>query len=374
MDFSGGGVRGSGGLATSGLPGSGTARTLEAKQQTVLITGGSTGLGLNAARQLAEKGASVIIVARNAGNLEEGIDYIKQGARSPEKQRFHYISADVTTAAECGRVVAEAIAWNGGAPPDVVWCCSGSAHPTLFIDTPIEQLQTMMDSNYFSCAYMAHAILNVWLRPDEEKTKKQTTVAGDDTNDPRPNDKAGPIPHPLPARHLIFTGSFVSFYSFAGFTPYSPSKAAIRSLSDSLSQEMNLYAAAQPGRPRVRVHTVFPATMPTRSLAAENAVKTDLTKALEEGDQVLAPAECARRAIRGLERGEELVPTSAIIRLVMTSVLGGAVRGGFWRGLANTLLGWVTLVAMVFVRWDMDAKVARWGREHGSSGMAKGKA
>jgi 3-dehydrosphinganine reductase len=214
----------------------------------------------------------------------------------------------------------------------------------------------MMDSNYFSCTYMAHAVLNTWLRPLEQPAKSTSAATKS---------------LPLPARHIVFTGSFVSFYSFAGFTPYSPSKAAIRSLSDSLSQEMNLYAAAHPDLPRVRVHTVFPATMPTQSLDDENRVKTDLTKSLEEGDQILQPEECARRAIRGLESGEELVATSTIIRLVMTSVMGGSARGGFWKGLANTLLGWIVLVVMVFIRWEMDTKVAKWGKQHGSSGMVK---
>lgn len=274
-------------------------------------------------------------------------------------------------------MVAESVAWNHGTPPDIVWCCAGSAHPTLFVDTPLEKFQTMMDSNYFSCVYMAHAMLNVWLQPQPalptskdngditaNNLQKQASVD--------PNGREGEKRHALPARHLIFTGSFVSFYSFAGFTPYAPSKAAVRSLADSLSQEMNLYAAAHQNKlPAVKIHAVFPATMPTQSLNDENAVKTDLTKSLEEGDQILSPEECARRAIAGLERGEELVPTSTIIRLVMTSVLGGTVRGGFWKALLNTLLGWVTLVVMVFIRWDMDTKVAKWGREHGPSGMVK---
>jgi 3-dehydrosphinganine reductase len=282
----------------------------------------------------------------------------------------------VTTAAECSRVVAEATAWNDGSPPDIVWCCSGSAHPTLFIDTPIEQLQTMMDSNYFSCAYMAHAILNAWLCDSSSQANPLSDVKNSSADTKttaaarhKPLSQSGTPPR---ARHLVFTGSFVTLYSFAGFTPYAPSKAAIRSLADSLSQEMNLYNVRE-DRPAVRVHTVLPATMPTKSLDDENRVKTDLTHWLEEGDMVLQPEECARRAIRGLERGQELVATSIIIHLVMTSVLGGSIRGGWVKGFVDTLTGWVVMVVMVFIRADHDAKVTKWGREHGTSGMLSAK-
>ncbi|KAI0407296.1 NAD(P)-binding protein [Xylaria palmicola] len=332
--------------------------------RTVLITGGSKGLGLNAARQLAEKGANVIIVARDVTHLEKGIAFISKGARRPDTQRFHYISADVTVASNCTRVVAEATEWGHGSPPDIVWCCSGSAHPTLFISTPLEQFHTMMDSNYFSSVYMAHAVLNAWLG----------SVAGDGQGlrqAPESQPSRASATQSPPARHIVFTGSFVSFYSFAGYAPYSPSKVAVRALSDALSQEMNLYATAHPELPRIRVHTVFPATMPTQALEDEDAVKSDLTKSLEKGDQILEPKECARRAIAGLESGEELVPTSTIIRLVMASVMGGSTRGGFWKGLITLIVGWITSTVMIFIRWEMDTKVRRWGREHGSSGNLK---
>lgn len=44
--------------------------------QTVVITGGSQGMGKAVGRLLAEKGANVIIVARNVEKLEEALKYI----------------------------------------------------------------------------------------------------------------------------------------------------------------------------------------------------------------------------------------------------------------------------------------------------------
>jgi short-subunit dehydrogenase len=51
--------------------------------QTVLITGASEGMGKSVAKQLAQKGASIIIVARNVGKLEEALDEIKASSLLP---------------------------------------------------------------------------------------------------------------------------------------------------------------------------------------------------------------------------------------------------------------------------------------------------
>ena len=44
--------------------------------KTVVITGGSQGMGKAVGKLLAEKGANVIIVARNVEKLEEALKYI----------------------------------------------------------------------------------------------------------------------------------------------------------------------------------------------------------------------------------------------------------------------------------------------------------
>ena len=153
---------------------------------------------------------------------------------------------------------------------------------------------------------MAHATLRAWLKPSSKASIPPSS----------------PITTP---HHLIFTASLLSFFTLAGYAPYSPTKAALRSLSDTLSQEMNLYKASCP----VRLHTIYPATIFTESYEAENKVKSDLTKKLEEGDAGQTADEVARRSIAGLERGEEMVTTTFMTRLLMTSVLGGTIRNGW---------------------------------------------
>lgn len=295
-----------------------------------------------------------MIVARDPEILQQAIKYIKGGAKNPETQRFHHISADLKLASESIRIIAEVTQWNDGNPPDTVWCCAGTAHPTLFIDTPVSIIQDQMESNYFSSAYMAHAALTSWLKPlEDQKGHGGKNIARSSTSPPPP------------ARHLIFTASFVALFSFTGYGSYGPAKAALRTLSDTLSQEMNLYASAYPDAPPICLHTIFPATILTEAYKAENIIKHGVTKKLEEGDEGQTAEVVARKAIQSLEGGQELITTDILTWLVKGSMFGGSLRGGFWMALLQWFLAGLMGIVMVFVRADMDGKVKAWGRQFG---------
>ncbi|KAH8778329.1 3-ketodihydrosphingosine reductase-like protein tsc10 [Hyaloscypha sp. PMI_1271] len=302
----------------------------DVKGKTVLITGASEGMGKSVAKQLAQKGANIIIVSRNVGRLEEALAEVKASAADPSTQRFQYISADLSEPDGNARVIAEAIAWNKGQAPDVVWCIAGAAIPGLFIETSPEIMRRQMDVNFFSCNDMAHAILNEWLQP--------ASIGKGST------------------RHLIFTSSVAGVYTIAGYTPYSPSKAAIKSLSDTLVQEMLLYGDD------VKIHTVFPGSISSPGLERENKTKPEITLILEEADKNYTPDETAASAIAGLERGDYLVTVSFLGSLMRATSWGPSKKNNY---LVDTAMTWLASIVNIFVGMDLDSKVKAYGKKHG---------
>ena len=240
------------------------------------------------------------------------------------------MSADLAEIDGSARVVAEAIAWNNGQAPDIVWCIAGASTPGLFVESPREHIRHHMDVNYMTCADMAHAILSEWLAPESLAKSKE--------------------------RHLVFTSSVAALVSISGYATYSPSKAAIKSLSDALAQEMLLYTED------VKIHTVFPGTITSRGFENEQKTKPEITKILEESDPVQTPDVVAAAAISGLEKGEYLVTVAW---------LGTLMRGLAWNGsmknnlLVDTIVSWVAGIVIFFANMDMDSKIRGYRKKHG---------
>ncbi|TQB67784.1 3-dehydrosphinganine reductase [Monascus purpureus] len=310
--------------------------------KTVVVTGGSEGMGKAVACQLAEKGAHVVVVARTVKKLENAA-----AAKDPSTQRFYHISADLTNPVECERVINETVSWNNGQPPDVVWCCAGNSKPGFFIDTPIQTLRDQMDAVYWTAAYTAHAVLRKWLAPvpasDESRSRS-------------------------PRRHLIFTSSTLAFVPIAGYGPYAPAKAAMRGLSDILNQEIEMYNGAR-SRTKipapaadVKIHTVFPMGILSPGFENEQKIKPGLTKQLEEADRPQTPEEVARISIKALERGDYLITTMMLGQLMKGTALGPSPRNHI---ILDTLTGWLSGLVILGVTPDLKRKAWNWGVKNG---------
>ncbi|KAK8127546.1 3-ketodihydrosphingosine reductase tsc-10 [Apiospora sp. TS-2023a] len=312
--------------------------------QTVLITGGSEGTGLGAARVFASKGANVVIVARTQAKLEEAIKSIETEAKSPKTQRFHAIAADVAEPGFAERVVADATAWNNGQPPEIVWCLAGLATPMLWTEgEAMKAARYNMDVNYWGSAEMSQAIMCAWLLPGQG-TKQKTSTA----QSSRPA-----------AKHIIFTGSVLSTFSLAGHGTYAPSKFAVRALADALVQEVRLY----PDIP-IEVHLVLPNSITTAGYERENATKPAVTHALEGPDTPQSVDEVVGLSIAGLEKGRYCITTSFVGGLMRWSAMGNSPRDNWF---VDTLMGSILPWIMLFVTWDMNKTVSSWAKKNNPS-------
>lgn len=96
---------------------------LSLAEQTVLVTGGGSGIGKGVAAAAVEAGANVMIVGRNADKLAAAAEEIQ--SRTVGSGSVLYEPADVTNEDEVGRAVDAATAWTGNLH-GVVHCAGGS--------------------------------------------------------------------------------------------------------------------------------------------------------------------------------------------------------------------------------------------------------
>lgn len=343
-------------------------------------------MGRGLGKLLAQRGANVIIIARNVKKLQAALEYIsvnplslatslhspqstnthQAAAAKPQTQRFHYISADLTSAAENARILAEATAWNNGQTPEIVWANAGAAIPSLFLDASIETMRQQMDVNFWAATYLAHATLKAWLYPSASTASTSKPTTSSSATAP-PAKKASE-----PPRHFVLTSSSIAFCNIAGYSTYGASKAALRSLADSLRSELNLYNGARrsttsktsvpPAPYDVQIHAIYPGTILSPGHDLEEETKHDITRILEESDPRQSEDEVAIAAIKGLERGDYMVATNWLGQLMRVSAMQGSPRDNIvW----DTMVGWVVSLAWLFIGPDMEGKVWGWGKKNG---------
>jgi short-subunit dehydrogenase len=115
-------------------------------EQVIVITGATSGIGLATARMAAERGASLVIVARN----EEALNALAQEIRD-KGGRAEPVVADVSDMAQVEKISEAAIRAYGGFDS---WC--NNAAVALYgemEDVPLEDQRRLFDVNYWGVVH-----------------------------------------------------------------------------------------------------------------------------------------------------------------------------------------------------------------------------
>lgn len=232
---------------------------MQFRDQHVFITGGSSGIGLALARQVAAAGARVSIVARDPAKLASAREAIREAQVIDTE--VVTIPTDVSVEAEILLALQTAEAVHG--PVDILITSAGVARPGYFEEVPVAVFERTMAVNYFGTLYPLKAVV-----PAMRQRGKGAVV-------------------------LISSGA--GLYGFFGYTPYAPSKFALRGLAEALRAELKPTG--------VSVTIVYPPDTDTPQLVEESLTKPIETKALTAGGGLWTADDVARVTLKAVQRG-----------------------------------------------------------------------
>jgi 3-oxoacyl-[acyl-carrier protein] reductase len=133
-----------------------------------VVTGGSRGIGREVAKQAAQKGARVGLVARNVDDLNAELTEI--GGRGA------VATADVADQAQTEQAMARLAAELG--PVDILVNNAGIGSYGRVSDLPVEEFERVMRVNYFSCVYATKAVLPSMLERRRGHIVNVASIAG----------------------------------------------------------------------------------------------------------------------------------------------------------------------------------------------------
>ncbi|MFJ1808278.1 MULTISPECIES: SDR family oxidoreductase [unclassified Streptomyces] len=227
------------------------SRPLDVSSSHVIVTGGSSGIGLATARLFAGRGAKVSLIARGRERLEEAARELSATARV----------ADVSDQAALTRAIAE-LEKERGRPGDILIASAGLARPGHFLELPDEVFRQMMEVDYFGTLYAIRAVAPGMVERGHGSVVAVSSAAG-----------------------LI--GIF-------GYSAYGPAKFAVRGLMESVRAELTPHG--------VHVGVVFPPDVDTSQLAEENRWKPEETRVVGGTIKPLTADKVAAAVLDGIER------------------------------------------------------------------------
>lgn len=261
--------------------------------QMILVTGGSMGIGLATAEEIARLGGSVCLIARRPDPLAAAAQRVRAAAVSPE-QIVETLACDTTDEAALQPLLEDFIARRG--VPDRLINTVGYAYPQRVDELTLVDFRKQMAINYFGQLIPTQLLLPHWLRQGRG--------------------------------HVAFVSSVLGFMSITGYAAYAPTKYALFGLAETLRHEL---------KPRgIRVSILFPPDTDTPGFEHENLSKPPETAKLSEAARLMTPEAVARAFVAGLGKNRfEILPGEARWIRLLARLVPGLMRWYLDRELKN---------------------------------------
>lgn len=237
-----------------------------------VVTGGSSGIGLEIARGLAQQGAKTVVFGRRQSAIDE--------AKADVGHGLDGLAGDVTNLADLDRLFAKVEAEHGGL--DILVCSAGTSNGAPLPDITEELYGDLMDLNVKSVLFAVQKALPLLRGPAS----------------------------------VVLIGSVTGQTGVHGCTVYAASKAAIRSFARTWALEL--------APSDIRVNVIAPGITVTPLV--------DRIRSVQAGADHLHDLIDRRTAMKRLGRPEEVAAATLFLCSEESSFITGAelaVDGGF---------------------------------------------
>lgn len=238
-----------------------------------VVTGGSSGIGLAIAHELVlNKGCKhVTLLARKIEGLQAAKDGMEKellatGVEQKLDQIVSIKSVDVADYDAVSKAADEICRVENGGPPSLLFNIAGTSSAGRFVETSPKEFERLMRINYLGTAHVTRAFL-----PHMLKNKAD----------------ADPAVPPKPST-VVFTSSAAGQVGVFGYGAYSPTKAALRAMAESLSMEVPSSVAVQ---------VAYPPDTDTPGYEAEQVGKPKETHLINEAAGLYRPSDVARTMV-----------------------------------------------------------------------------
>ncbi|WP_300669967.1 SDR family NAD(P)-dependent oxidoreductase [Desulfoluna sp.] len=228
---------------------------------TVYVTGGSSGIGLESAKQLLDKGARVALFARGEQALTAVAEAFRLRSDQPE---VFSLSMDVSQWNDVELKINETVDRFGA--PDVVVNCAGVGAVDHFEKIDAAAFDQVMAINVSGSRNVAAATVP-WLKKNKGA--------------------------------LVLVASSAGFIPVFGYSAYSTSKFAVMGFAEVLRYELARFG--------IQVSLFCPSEVDTPLLEKEKATIPKETRALKNFGGVLSVEVAADKLIKGIEQGRFLI-------------------------------------------------------------------
>lgn len=239
----------------------------------VIITGGSSGIGLAVARRYLERGASVTLIGRDTNRLAGARDRLQFDTGCPEG-RIHLGQADVADEIQLERVIAAAEAVHGAC--DILVASAGVVAPAEFHLQEAQEFRRQIDTNLVGAVNAVRAVY----------AGMKACGRG----------------------RILIVSSGAALIGIFGYAAYCASKSALLGFVEALRLEATPHG--------IDVSICFPPDTDTPQLAAERLVRPAQAEAMMKAGGAWSADAVAARIVRALDRRERTIYFTASIFLL----------------------------------------------------------